>query len=277
MMIPVGAVRESKITRDRCRGSRKHVLDWVSQPPFLEQLERLAAPAPVRIEHSAWHMPRGYDQPAEARLERDCPTPLLDEKKRTELRDWWLKHRRGANTPNWDLAVQCDIGGRPGLLLVEAKANEPELSVAGKALDTSAKRSDAARQRSKENHEQIRLAIESAKKALVDSLPAIKIDRDSHYQLANRIAFAWKLATLGVPTVLMYVGFIGDKGIKGYSRDDSHWSETFADHLNAVGATGITERAVAASKAEFWVLCRSRTRAADSPPPRPRRAGPAGQ
>lgn len=43
--------------------------------------------------------------------------------------------------------------------------------------------------------------------------PAVRISRDSHYQLSNRVAFAWKLATLGLPTVLVYLGFWGDDGI----------------------------------------------------------------
>ncbi len=43
------------------------------------------------------------------------------------LRKWWLVHERGANTPNWDIAAGCEIEGKTGVILVEAKANVPEL------------------------------------------------------------------------------------------------------------------------------------------------------
>lgn len=52
------------------------------------------------------------------------------------------------------------------------------------------------------------------------------ISRDSHYQFANRLGFAWKLASIGVPTVLVYLGFTGDDGIidRGEPlRDADHW------------------------------------------------------
>jgi hypothetical protein len=34
------------------------------------------------------------------------------------------------------------------------------------------------------------------------------LSRDSHYQLSNRFAWTWRLATLGVPTILVYLGFL---------------------------------------------------------------------
>jgi hypothetical protein len=33
---------------------------------------------------------------------------------------------------------------------------------------------------------------------------------DSHYQLANRLASAYKVASAGIPVVLLYLGFTGD-------------------------------------------------------------------
>ena len=72
------------------------------------------------------------------------------------LRSWWLAHEGGANTPNWDIGAACEIEGTPGLILVEAKANVPELSVAGKAIDAAASPASVA------NHERIGRAIEEA-------------------------------------------------------------------------------------------------------------------
>jgi len=55
--------------------------------------------------------------------------------------------------------------------------------------------------------------------------PDVRLDRDSHHQLANRLAFTWKLATLGIPVVLLY--FTGrDEGIADAGEpilDDAYW------------------------------------------------------
>jgi hypothetical protein len=54
-----------------------------------------------------------------------------------------IPRRPWANTPNWDLAFGCEIAGKTGLILVEAKANEPELTSFRKtARETCASRHD---------------------------------------------------------------------------------------------------------------------------------------
>lgn len=113
------------------RGSRKHVLDWVEHGPFLVDLLTLAEPAPVRISSKSQWMPRGYGQPDEARLENFGPQWLPKHPAWDHIRKWWLVHERGANTPNWDIALGCEIEGNPGLVLVEAKANKAELKTEG--------------------------------------------------------------------------------------------------------------------------------------------------
>ena len=100
----------------------------------------------------------------------------------------------------------CRIDERPGLLLVEAKANWAELSIAGKQLKPNASR------KSWENHKRIGAAIGEACDAWQQIHPRVMIARDSHYQLANRLA--WTLVTLGIPVVLLYLGFTGDEGIR---------------------------------------------------------------
>ena len=113
---------------DTFRGSRKHVLDWTSRPEFLVELLQLVAPVEVRILATSLWMPRGYDSIEEARLETFGRRALPNESAWTALRTWWLAHEEGANTPNWDIALSCEIEGRSGLVLVEAKAHVPELS-----------------------------------------------------------------------------------------------------------------------------------------------------
>ena len=116
-----------------------------------------------------------------------------------ELLDWWLAlpHRR-ANTPNWDIASACHINGQPGLLLVEAKAHLEELRP----------NPDSCSSTNPANRKRIQQAIEQANAALSKATGnPWQLSRDHHYQLSNRFAWAWRLADLGVPVALLYLGF----------------------------------------------------------------------
>ena len=161
------------------RSSRKHVLDWTGQPSFLDELTDSLAPIPVHMPDDTKFMPRGVKAPEEARLDRFGPkwhpSPAWH-----ALKVWWLRHTRGANTPNWDIAVGCMIEDRPGLILVEAKANWPELSPVGKILPKKPTKNTL------ENHTRIGEAIKEACNGwhLLDK--SVAITRDSHYQLSNR-------------------------------------------------------------------------------------------
>ena len=252
------------------RGSRKHVLDWTSRPEFCVELLQLVRPVACRLTASSQWMPRGYRSPDEARLETFGPEVLPDSGAWAALRKWWLVHERGANTPNWDIAAGCEIEGRAGLILVEAKANVPELSADAKPIDTKASAASA------ENHQRIAAAIADACSALQELGVATTISRDSHYQLSNRVAFAWKLATLGIPTVLVYLGFTGDDGIGDAGTpfsDSSHWETVFAEHAYSVVPREVFERRIDCVAAPVWFLLRSR-RVIEMSPPRPR--GPRG-
>ncbi|HUX02899.1 MAG: hypothetical protein WBD63_03145 [Phycisphaerae bacterium] len=67
--------------------------------------------------------------------------------------------------------------------------------------------------RSAENHERIGRAIAEAATALDRIVPGVRMSRDSHYQIANRVAYSWKLASMGVPVLLVFLGFTEDNGI----------------------------------------------------------------
>lgn len=237
------------------RGSRKHVLDWTGQRAFLPELAGMAAPAQVIGLESASYMPQGYAAPDEARLESFGPARLPDNPAWDELQRWWLKHPRGANTPNWDIAVGCIIENRPGLMLVEAKANWPELNTAGKASQ------DPSRSSSIDNHLHIGAAIAEACEGWRRLDARISISRDSHYQLANRLAFTWKLAQLGIPVVLIYLGFLGDEGIRDAGTpfsDDADWQHAFGNYIRSAFPTDLLGRRIDAGKAPAWILSRSR-------------------
>lgn len=58
-----------------------------------------------------------------------------------------------------------------------------------------------------------------------------------HYQLSNRFAWSWKLAMLGVPVVLLYLGFLNardmqDEGDMFQSEND--WRDTLLAYCHGV-------------------------------------------
>ena len=135
-----------------------------------------------------------------------------------------------ANTPHWDVASRCKIEGREGLLLVEAKAHSNELPNAGKPKPRTVN--------GWKNHEQIGSAIEQAQAGLgCVAGESWGLSRDGHYQLSNRFAWSWKLAALGVPVVLLYLGFVNaeDMAQDGEPfRSDGDWARALKDHARGV-------------------------------------------
>lgn len=239
------------------RGSRKHILDWTSQPRSMIDLLSLVRPVDCRLTRASCWMPMGYAESEEARLERFGPMCMPDHAAWPAIASWWLRHPRGANTPNWDLALSCDVQGTPGLILVEAKANVPELSPLGKPKDP------AASSRSAENHEHIGRAIDDVCREMQACIPGLSIGRDTHYQLSNRIAFGWKLASLRIPTVLVYLGFTGDTGIGDVGEpfaSDEHWQRVFHGYLGGVcpHPDQVLDRPLPGANAPMWILSRSR-------------------
>lgn len=238
------------------RGSREQVLHWTDQPRFLPELLGLAPPEVhcCVTANSQW-MPMGLAHSREARLESFGPKVVPDYDWKS-LGNWWLAKPKGANTPNWDIALGCDIGGKPGLILVEAKAHERELDERGKE-----EREDAS-PNSRENHRRIAEAISEAQRDLRarGCLEGITISHERAYQLANRIAFAWRLASTGIPVVLLYLGFIDDKEIANAGKpfeSSAHWHHHVREHLGLTGDEMVSIECQTA-KERFWLLSRAR-------------------
>jgi hypothetical protein len=62
--------------------------------------------------------------------------------------------------------------------------------------------------------------------------PSCSISVDRHYQLANRLSAAERLASCGVPVVLLYLGFTGDTYFEAdYLRDDAHWQRVMGVYV----------------------------------------------
>jgi hypothetical protein len=203
------------------RGSRLRCVLLTDGPgeQVAQRLTALVWPhAQVQPERHAWQ-PKGWADPAEAKL-GEMPPFLPPERRETVCR-WWLVARQGANTPNWDIVSQATIEGQEGLILVEAKAHDKELKVEGKRPGNA------------ENHERIGTAIREASDSLNRILPGWNLSRDSHYQLANRFAYAWKIASLGIPVILVYLGFLcanemSDEGQPLESEEA--WAEVLRGH-----------------------------------------------
>lgn len=223
----------------RDRGSRKHVLDLLERGAFAARMAQVFTGTPVSLADSPCPQPASrkdksewgeYD--AEAYLK--C-RPVKDWAGSLPSR-WWVKGR--GTRPTWDLLCHVLVSGKPGLLLVEAKAHEAELDWAGKRLSPSPPLA------SKDNHAQISGCIREADAALNKLCDGVfDLDVSSHYQLANRVAYAWKLADLGLPVVLLYLGFTGDTYFHAdYIRDDAQWQRVMGGYLQGVVPPQFPER-----------------------------------
>lgn len=245
------------------RGSRKHVLDWLDlgREPFRNSLNQLLLPCDAEVTTTDCWMPVGRSSPNEARLGWNS-LGVLTKEVQQKLTDWWLAYPIGANTPNWDLATSASISGKRGLVLIEAKAYEGELERAGKRIFSN--------QRGECNHKQIGKAINEARECLTPIAPGIQISRDRYYQVSNRIAFCWKLATLRVPVILMYLGFLNDRGLLPPLRrfeDAAQCDKLIRLYLSQVFPESCIGQRLECGEASFQVIIRSLPAFSDSAPP----------
>ncbi len=175
----------------------------VSSGDAAEVLTALLQGLPVVVEADHRIRPVSHDEPGEWDVRafcRECaPTGVNLE----PLNDWWVSE--DYKGPTWDLLAECSVGGRPGFLLVEAKAHESELHSDGKINVATASAQSQA------NHQKIAESLAHTDRwfrATVD--PSSSISIDQNYQLANRLSAAERLASCGVSVVLLYLGFTGD-------------------------------------------------------------------
>jgi hypothetical protein len=199
-MFPKLKVNQQRGSKPRC-----HLLTEGTASDVAARLTSLIAPwGSVRASDS-W-LPAGFERCREAQL-HSASELLPDAGKRDALRDWWLAVSNGrTTTPNIDVASTCLVQGQEGVLLVEAKAHDYELSVEerGKPLK------DGSSEDTLRNHKQIGDAIEAANASLTNETKLLwSLSRDSRYQMSNRFAWSWKLTELGVPVILVYLGFTG--------------------------------------------------------------------
>jgi len=133
-------------------------------------------------------------------------------------------------------------------VLVEAKAHANELKPIGKPPGNL------------QNHDRIALAISDANMGLAAALPGWQLSRDSHYQIANRFAWAWMIATLGVPVILIYLGFLQmhemrDQGAPFTSAED--WDRALRHHAARIVPDIAWERRIEIGSTTVLPLIRS--------------------
>jgi len=236
------------------RGSkpRCHLVTDGPAEAVAARLTLLAAPFATIRPTDRW-MPQGFTDCAEAQL--DKADGLLCEAHRIALAKWWLPaDRQGAMTPNFDIASTCTIKNQPGLLLIEAKAHAQELrkEAIGRQLP------DNASEERKASHPTIGAAIDLAAVGLTAATrQPWHISRDSHYQMSNRFAWSWKLADLGVPVVLVYLGFVHAKEMKGQLVDSAAWNNPVLAHAKDLVPADVWGQALSVKGVPLIPLIRS--------------------
>jgi hypothetical protein len=202
--------------------ARCHLLTHGHPELVAEQLTKLIAPCGLVKADDHW-MPQGFEDVAEAQLHY-APRLLPVDGHGQALESWWLAEaNRASVTPNWDIAGTCRVDGENGLLLVEAKAHFDEL-----------KSNDHCAAGSKRNLERIDEAILEANQALNMVRAGWNLSHKSHYQLCNRFAWSWKLANLGVPIILVYLGFLRANEMRDPLPDEQSWKTALRDYARGI-------------------------------------------
>jgi hypothetical protein len=206
-------------------------------------LNQLVQPyAQVSVEDS-WQ-PRGLLEGDEARLGEAAAFLTADQ--RETLTAWWLTVRERANTPNWDIVSTCQVHGRQGLVIVEAKAHRGEVHRDGKGPGNS------------ENDRCISAAVAAANDALGGAAAGWGLCTYTHYQLCNRFAWAWKVASLGVPVILVYLGFLdADEMGDGALPTPEAWRTCLLAHADGVVPPGAWDQRLPAGKSWFVPIIRA--------------------
>ena len=221
------------------RGSRKHILDLLDSDGFVQTMNDLLAGAGVTLTSAHPRHPEGHANPEEWTLRQFCRAHQLDRLGFDSFDRWWVPDHY--QNPRWDLLSLCDIEGETGLLIVEAKAHTSEIKDDGKPLG-----GDASPQ-AKLNHRHIGQCIAQAAQDLAKQFDGIGISRDTHYQLSNRVAHAWKLAECRMDVCLLYLGFTGDSGIADFAPPlvgDDHWRQVMQEHIIGVLPNDFIDRAI---------------------------------
>lgn len=231
------------------KGSRLRCLMLTSLPrrQIAQCLTELVQPYGVVDSGRDRWMPRGFLEPAETKLgEAEL---FLGREDRELLTDWWLAVKPHANTPNWDVVSTCRIDGKDGLILVEAKAYRSELSTAGKKEPTT--------EHGWKNHVRIEAAIKDANVGISTLGSGWALSHNKHYQLCNRFAWSWKLASMSIPVVLVYLGFLNVDEMTRPFLSAGAWRDAVLEHSSGVVPSGAWGTRVMVGNTPIYPIIRS--------------------
>ena len=255
---------QRKGSKPRC-----HWLTHGSAEEVAVRLTELIKPWGRVSETGSW-MPKGFDAVIEAQL-HNAPALLkdFDAGLGAHLQCWWFAvGNEKATSPNWDIASTCTVTvdgrSKPGLLLVEAKAHDWEgiKEEAGKPLGPP-KEGSGISMNSRRNHVRIGACIQDASLALADEtgLPWA-LSRDWNYQMSNRFAWSCKLTELGIPVILVYLGFLNAEEMrKGKAQkpfaDHAEWEALVKSHSHPLFPEEVWDRPWTLHDQSFIPLIRS--------------------
>ncbi|MCK4625954.1 MAG: hypothetical protein KAV00_11630 [Phycisphaerae bacterium] len=245
-VVPMNNLLKSLKSNQRAGSKpRCHLLTHGTPEQVAERLTKLIAPWGLVAATDNW-MPQGFDDVKEAQLHN--AQRLLDVSPYGQaLQSWWLAVARSNSvTPNWDIASTCTIDGKRGLLLVEAKAHHKEL-----------KQDDCCG--AKRNYKRIGEAVREANDGLNKVQDGWNLSHESHYQLCNRFAWSWKLATLGTPVVLVYLGFLNADEMGDPFRDVQSWDRAVRNYARDFVPESVWGSKLMLGNAPIYPLIRSMT------------------
>jgi len=243
--------------KDR-RGSkpRCHLLTHGSVEDVAARLTNLVSPFANVTPNDSW-MPQGFEQTDEAELHK--ATRLLGNEHCEQIKHWWFDIFRGGlqKGPSFDIASTCTIEGRPGIMLVEAKAHDKELmnEEGPKPLKEGASDGEIR------NHQRIAEAIHATNEPFTISTESTwKLSRDSRYQMSNRFASAFKLTELGYPVVLVYLSFLSADEMTDLGKpfeNEEKWEILVKTHSEPLFPAAIWNRRWNVNSVPFIPLIRS--------------------
>ncbi|MCC6394690.1 MAG: hypothetical protein IT167_29105 [Bryobacterales bacterium] len=240
-------------------GSRGDVLLLLDSPNYIESLNSALAGTGTVISAGDVHRPMGVTDDREYELPEFSREYLDGRFEYREIAEpaWWIVKRNArVRTPNFDLISTATICGKPGVLLVEAKAHHGELETCGKSFKSSS---------SLENHQKIGASIELAHRALNGIAPGFKLSRDGFYQVSNRMAWGWRLASLGVRVTVLYLGFVQDPyWPKDQFESNEDWMQAARSYLGNIVPVDVLDRRIQCSERGSLLISAA---ALPAPPP----------
>lgn len=232
--------------RKEFKGSRLRCLMLTALPrdQVAGYLSSLIHPYGEVTPNDQW-MPRGFLEKKEAQLgTNNCFDIIPNPEFRDKLKTWWLV--KGHNTPSWDIVSSCQINGNRGLIFVEAKANGQEL-----------KKTDSCTSKLLENIKRIESAILESNNELKKESGGWNLKQFSHYQLSNRFAWSWKIASFGIPVFLVYLGFLNADEMHGSFKSIAEWDKAVKAYANGFVPCDIWNQRLGINGVPFYPLIRA--------------------